>query len=99
VRLAPLGFVAGIVGALTPWPVAAIAIATSLLGLFALRQFHAYFAFGIGAVGLLGVVLDTHLMWIIPAAAAFALPIIAGIVTGSTLELPTRNASRAPQST
>jgi hypothetical protein len=99
VLLAPLGFVAGIVGALTPWPVAAIAIATSLLGLFALRQFHAYFAFGIGAVGLLGVVLDTHLMWIIPAAAAFALPIIAGIVTGSTLELPTRNASRAPQST
>jgi hypothetical protein len=93
VLLAPLGFVAGIVGALTPWPVALIALVTALLGLFGFRQFHAYFAFGLGAVTLLGPVLDVGMMWIVPAVGVFALPIIAGLVTDSTLELPTRNSA------
>lgn len=93
VLLAPMGYVAGVVAALTPWPVALIAVVTASLGLFAFRQFHAYFVFGSVAVALLGFVLGAEMMWISPAIGAFALPVIAGIVTGSTLELPTRNAS------
>lgn len=95
VLLAPIGFVAGVVAALTPWPVALLGIVTATLGLFAFRQFHAFFAVGLTAVCLLGFVLGTGMMWIGPAIGALALPIAAGLVTGSTLELPTRNASRA----
>jgi hypothetical protein len=93
VLLAPIGFVTGVVAALTPWPVAAIAVVTATLGLFAFRQFHAFFAVGVIAVCLIGLLLGTGMMWIVPALGAFALPIAAGLVTGSTLELPTRNAA------
>jgi hypothetical protein len=93
VLLAPMGYIAGVVCALTPWSVAIIANATATLGLFALRQFHAFFAFGLVAVGLLGFALGADVVWIVPAIGAFALPLVAGFVTGSTLELPTRNAS------
>lgn len=97
ILLAPIGFVAGVVTALAPLPVALIGIVTAALGLFAFRQFHAFFAFGLVAVGLLGVVLGAEMMWILPAVGVFALPIIAGLVTGSTLEVPTRNASGRPR--
>ncbi|MCR6655726.1 MAG: hypothetical protein NVV63_07895 [Opitutus sp.] len=97
VLLAPIGFVAGIVMALTPLPVALLGIVTATLGLFAVRQFHAFFAFGLVAVCLLGVVLGTEMMWIGPAVGVLSLPIVAGLVTGSTLEVPTRNGSGRPQ--
>lgn len=93
VMLAPMGFVGGIAMALTPWPVSLLAIVTGVLGLFALRQFHWFFAFGLVAVGLLGFVLGTNVVWYAPAIGAFALPIVLGLVTDSTLELPTRNDS------
>ncbi|HVS51193.1 MAG TPA: hypothetical protein VHD62_02465 [Opitutaceae bacterium] len=96
VLLAPIGFVAGAVAALTPWPVALIGIVTGALGLCAFRQFHAFFAFGLAAVSLLGLVLGAGMMWIAPAVGVFALPIVVGLVTSSTLELPTRNASGPP---
>ena len=88
---------AGVVVALTPLTVALIGIVTAALGLFAFRQFHAFFAFGLAAVCLLGTVLGVGMMWIGPAAGVFALPILAGLVTGSTLEVPTRNASGGPR--
>jgi hypothetical protein len=94
VLLAPLGYVAGVIAGLTPWPVALIAVVTAALGLFAFRQFPAFFAFGLVAVGLLGFTLGVEIAWLAPAAGTFALPIVAGVITGSTLELPTRNASR-----
>lgn len=94
VLLAPMGYVAGVVAALTPWPVALIAIVSAALGLFAFRQFHAFFASGLIAVGLLGLALGAEVAWLAPAVGAFALPIFTGLVTGGTLELPTRNASR-----
>ncbi len=97
VLLAPLGFVAGVVIGLTPLPVALLGIVTSTLGLFGFRQFHAFFAFGLVAVCLLGLVLGAGMMWIVPAVGAFALPIVAGLLTERTLELPTRNGSRPPQ--
>jgi hypothetical protein len=93
VLLAPIGFVAGVVAALMPWPVALLGIVSATLGLFAFRQFHAFFACGLVAVCLLGIVLGAGLMWVVPAVGVFALPIVAGLVTSSTLELPTRNAS------
>jgi hypothetical protein len=101
VLLAPIGFVAGVVAALMPWLVAAIGIVTALVGLFAFRQFPAYFVFGVGAVAVLGFTLDARVMWIVPAMGVFALPFMTGLITGSTLELPTRNSSgpvRSPSS-
>lgn len=97
VLLAPIGFVAGVVIALTPLPVALLGIISATLGLFAFRQFHAFFAFGLVAICLLGFLLGAGTMWIGPAVGAFALPIVAGLVTSSTLEVPTRNASGRPQ--
>lgn len=93
VLLAPMGFVGGIALALTPWPVALLGIVVAVLGLFALRQFHWFFAFGLVGLGLLGFVLETNIAWYAPAVGAFALPIVLGLVTDSTLELPTRNDS------
>lgn len=97
VLLAPIGFAAAVVTALTPLPVALIGIVTATLGLFAFRRFHAFFAFGLVAVGVLGIVLGAAMMWIGPAIGVFALPIVAGLVTGRMLEVPTRNASGPPQ--
>lgn len=97
VLLAPVGFVAGVVTAMVPLPVALIGIVTAALGLFAFRRFPAFFAFGLVAVGLLGLVLGAGLMRVLPAVGVFALPLIAGVVTGGALELPTRNASGRPQ--
>lgn len=94
VLLAPIGYVAGMVCALTPWSVSLLAIVSAALGLFAFRKFHAFFAFGLSAVALLGFALGAEVAWIAPAIGVFALPIVAGLVTGSTLEIPTRNASR-----
>ena len=96
VLLAPMGFVSGLVAALTPWPVALIAIVTAVLGLFAFRQFHAFFGTGFAAVALLGFVLKADVEWIAPAVGAFALPIATGFLTGRALELPTRNSSKPP---
>ena len=96
VLLAPIGFVAGVVTALVPWAVAVIGIVTAALGLFAFRQFHAFFAFGLVAVALLGLVVEAEMAWVLPAAGVFALPVIAGLITSSTLEVPTRNASGRP---
>jgi hypothetical protein len=94
VLLAPIGFVAGLVAALTPWPVALLGLVTALLGLFGLRQFQAFFGFGSLAVILLGFVLDAEMMWVVPAAGALALPILAALFTGCKLELPTHDGSR-----
>ena len=96
VLLAPIGYVGGVVAALMPWSVALLGLITAGLGLFAFRQFHVFFLFGLAAVAVLGFVLGAREMWIGPAVGAFALPIVAGLVTSSTLELPTRDGSGAP---
>lgn len=93
VLLAPLGFVAGVVAALLPWPVALLGLATATMGLFAFRQFPAFFACGLAVIPALGFGLGAEAMWTLPACALFPLPILAGFVTGSTLEVPTRDAS------
>lgn len=95
VLLAPMGYVAGILVALTSWPVSILGLVSAVLGLFACRQFHGFFSFGAAGVALIGFVLRSDPLWIAPAAGAFALPIIAGFLTSSTLEVPTRSASPA----
>lgn len=91
--LAPIGFVAGVAASLVPWVVAGIGIVAALVGLFAFRQFRAYFACGLLAVIFIGFVLGAHMVWVILAACTFALPMITEFLTGRTLEVPTRNSS------
>lgn len=93
VLLAPIGFASGVSAALTPWAVAVIAVATALLGLFGFRQFYAYFVFGGIATGVLGSILNVAPIWVVPAACVFLLPVVTGVLTNSTLELPARNSS------
>lgn len=91
VLLAPVGFVAGVVTALLPWPVAAIGLAMGATGLFGFREFHAFFAVALAAVGVIGFALDAPACWLIPAVGLLGLPVAAGLLTGSTLEFPTRD--------
>ena len=93
VMLAPLGFVFGIVGALTSWPVALLGLIMALTGLFAFRQFHAFFAMGLAAVALVGFVMEINPHWLVPAVIVVGLPIMISIITGRTLEVPTRDSS------
>lgn len=93
VLLSPIGFVSGIAVALTPWPVGLIGVVVAFLGLFGFRQFYAFFAFGVIAIPLLGLLLEAPPMWIIPAACGFALPVVTGLITSSTLEFPVRDSS------
>lgn len=93
VLLAPVGFTAGAVAALTPWPVALIGIAAALIGLFAFRQFGAYFVCGLSAVVLLGFALKAPLAGTAAAAGVFVLPVVTAFVTSRTLELPARDSS------
>jgi hypothetical protein len=94
VMLAPMGFVAGVVVALLPWSVSLPVLVLAALGLFGLRQFHAFFSFGLAALVLFGVVFRAEFAWLALAAGALALPIVAGFLAGSSMELPTRDSSR-----
>ena len=91
--LAPIGFVAGIVAALMPMSVALIAFSTALMSVFAFRRLHAFFTVSLVMIALLAVVFDTKLMWLAPALIVVAMPIMLGLITGSSLEIPTRNDS------
>lgn len=95
VLLAPVGFVAGIILALTSWPLASLALAAAGVGLFAFRQFHAFFACGALSLPLLGVALGAELFWLAPAAGVLAAPFVAAWLSGSTLELPVRTQTLA----
>ena len=93
VMLAPLGYVLGVAAALMPWPVALVAGIASLTGLFAFRHFTSYFLGGTVGVAFLGFVLGADVLWIIPAITVYFLPVLASLVTGKALELPTRDSS------
>lgn len=91
VLLAPIGFVAGVVVALTPPVLAAPVLIAGVLGVFGFRQFQAFFWCGALALPLLGLAIGTAAFWVVPAAAALALPALTAWASGSTLELPVRN--------
>jgi hypothetical protein len=91
--LAPIGFVAGLVAALTPWQVAAIGVTMAVTAMLAFRRFHAFFTIGLCAVGALGFVLKAEVAWLVPALAALALPFAVSALSGRALEIPTRRDS------
>ena len=98
VLLAPIGFVAGLVAALVPPPVAMIGFAAAVTGLFAFRHFHAFFTVSLFVIGALGLLLHADRLWLFPAIALLALPPAIGIATRCALELPTRDDSGPPRS-
>ena len=59
------------------------------VGLFAFRQFHAFFSVGCVTVAFLGFVLDADVAWIAPAIGALGLPVLFCFFSGTTMELPT----------
>jgi hypothetical protein len=88
VLLAPIGFVAGIIVALTPWVLGVPAVIAAGLGLFGFRQFHAFFWCGALILPLLGVAFGAEPFWVVPAACALLLPGLTAALSGSSLELP-----------
>lgn len=94
VMLAPIGFVGGVVAALVAWPVALIAFSMAIAGVFAFRQFHAFFWIGFVMVALLGFLLRSEIAWLATGLGVLALPLAATLVTGRTLELPTRGPAK-----
>jgi hypothetical protein len=93
--LAPMGFVAGMVVALMPLPLALIGLAMATMSVFAFRKFDAFFAVGLAMIALLGFLFQTSFIWIAPAVGVLGLPILLGGLTARALEMPTRT-SAAP---
>lgn len=91
--LAPLGYVVGMVALLVPWPVGIAGLVMAITSVFAFRQFGAFFMGGLLGVALLGALLRIELVWLLPAVGVCAVPLIANLVTGRTMELPTRDPS------
>ncbi|HWA87858.1 MAG TPA: hypothetical protein VG710_16625 [Opitutus sp.] len=96
VLFAPIGFTTGMITALLPVPVVAIALVAALTGLFAFRRFHAFFTIGLFAVAAVGLLLQVDLFRLGPAIAVLALPLGLGCFTNSVLEIPARDASGGP---
>ncbi|MFI5356347.1 MAG: hypothetical protein ACHQ4G_03330 [Opitutales bacterium] len=93
ILLAPIGFMAGMVGILVPLPVAVIGLAAALGSLFAFRAFSAFFTAGLAVVAVLGLVLQAPLCWLLPAVGLLAVPVLAALLSQRSLELPTRSDS------
>lgn len=95
VILAPLGFLVGLMASLLPWSTALVGAIAGFTAMFGLRHFGAFFFVSSIAVIFLGVAFRVDLMWVVPAASYFLLPLMVCLVFGQTLELPTRDASNA----
>jgi hypothetical protein len=91
--LAPIGFTTGIVAALLPLEVALIGLVAALMGLFAFRRFHAFFTVGLPMITLLTLLFQARPLWLAPALVVLAVPLLTGLFTSKTLEIPTRNDS------
>lgn len=91
--LAPIGFVAGVVAVLTPWPVALIAGAMAFTAMFGFRSISAFFLVGFSMVAALALPLDANPVWFVPALGVLALPFLVAVLSGRTMEIPTRESS------
>jgi hypothetical protein len=91
VMLAPMGYVLGVVVMLLPWTVAIAGVVLAITGLFAFRYYEAFFLGGALGVAILGALLRMEWVWWVPAVAVSVLPLIATLVTGKSMELPTRD--------
>jgi hypothetical protein len=88
--LAPVGYAAGMLVALLPWEVSLLGIVTGVVALIAFRAFHAFFTVALLAIGLLGLILESRVHWLLPAMGAMVVPALVTFFTARTLELPTR---------
>lgn len=86
--LAPVGYMAGMLFALLPWPMATVGLVSGITGLFAFRQLHGFFGFTAAVVGLVGLLFEYSPMWLIPAVLLLFVPVFAGLLTGRSLEMP-----------
>jgi hypothetical protein len=93
VMLAPLGFVVGMIGVLVPWPVGVAGLVLGITGLFAFRNYASFFMGGMLGVGVLGGLMRMDVFWLLPAVGVISIPLIANLVTGRSMELPTREPS------
>ena len=91
VMLAPMGYVAGVIGVLVPWPIALAGMVLGITGIFAFRNYSSFFLGGMLGVGGLGALLRMEVFWLMPALGVIAIPLIANLVTGKTMEIPTRD--------
>lgn len=89
VLLAPVGFVCGVVVALVPGYSPFFGLACAFIGMTAFRQFYAFFAIGVFALPLFGVLLGAAPAMIGAAALMFLFPLLTGMLTNSVLEMPT----------
>lgn len=90
VLLAPIGFVCGTAIALVPGYTPLFGLAMALVAMFGFRQFNAFFLVGTLAFPLFGFVFQAQVGMICAATMMFLLPLLAGMLTGSELEIPWR---------
>jgi len=86
--LAPIGYVMGVVFALVPWPLAMVGLVSGITSIFAFRQLHAFFGFSAATVGLVGLLFESPVVWLVPAVGLLFMPLLAGLMTGRALEMP-----------
>ena len=99
VLLAPIGYVAGVVLAVAPWSVSLIGLTMALVCMVACRQFYAFFSLGALILGLLGFILGRHPLWVLPTVTVMMVPIMVGLLTGRSIEVPVRKAEQPPPGT
>ena len=88
VLLAPIGFVGGAALALVPGFTPYFCLALALLAMAGFRQFYAFFAAGLCALPALGFLLAAAPAKVGAACPLFLLPLLAGMLSHSALELP-----------
>lgn len=89
VILAPVGFVCGASIGLLPGFAPFVGLATALIGMFAFRQFYAFFAIGLLVLPPLGLLFGAPPALLGASLLLFLLPLITGRVTNFAMEIPT----------
>lgn len=88
VLLAPIGFVGGGLIALVPGFTPYFCLALALVAMAGFRQFYAFFVVGLFALPALGFLFAAAPAKVGAALTLFLLPLLAGMLTQSALELP-----------
>lgn len=86
--LAPIGYVVGLMFAIVPWPVALVGLIAGITSLFAFRQLQGFFGMAAVVVVAIGLLLEAPVIWMLPIVGVLLVPVIAGLTTGRTLEMP-----------
>ena len=92
--LAPIGYCVGCLAIIAAPAAAAIGCALAVTSLFAFRRLNAFFGVAIVTLPVLDYVLGGSLPWLLPGLIVLTLPLFLTLVTGRTLEIPTRGNPR-----